>query len=229
MAEYNFENCLSRVLQYEGLWADHPADPGGATMKGVTIGTFAQFKGRKVTKEELRNISDADLRAIYRRKYWDVVRGDDLPAGLDLVAFDAAVNSGPSRGARWLQYALGVHQDGKVGPVTIAAAQAANVSHSIDYACNVRLDFLRRLKTWPTFGKGWSRRVSDVRASAKRMAVVKAPQVTVGRVNEKPKSEHVSPDVLTKPTGNPVEPRISVLAIIWAAIRALFASMKGKR
>lgn len=166
----NFERSLTEVLKHEGGWADHPKDPGGATMKGVTIGTFAQFKGRKVTKEELRNISDADLRAIYKRKYWDVVKGDDLPVGLDFVTFDAAVNSGPARGARWLQTALGVPADGKIGPVTIAAARAANVPQSIDYACNVRLDFLRKLKTWPTFGKGWARRVTDVRNAAKAMA-----------------------------------------------------------
>ena len=166
----NFEACLREVLKHEGGWADHPKDPGGATMKGVTIGTFAQFKGRKVTKEELRNISDADLRAIYRRKYWDKVRGDDLPLGLDLVAFDAAVNSGPARGARWLQHGLGIATDGKIGPVTIAAARAANVPQVIDYACNARLDFLRSLRTWPTFGRGWAARVSDVRSTAKRMA-----------------------------------------------------------
>ena len=166
----NFEACLREVLRHEGKWADHPQDPGGATMKGITIGTFAQWKGRKVTKEELRNISDADLRAIYRRKYWDKVRGDDLPAGLDLVAFDAAVNSGPSRGARWLQQALRVTADGKIGPQTIAAARAANSETVIIEACNVRLGFLRGLRTWPTFGRGWQRRVDDVRREALAMA-----------------------------------------------------------
>lgn len=172
----NFERSLTEVLKHEGGWADHPKDPGGATMKGVTIGTFAQFKGRKVTKDELRNISDADLRAIYRRKYWDVVKGDDLPLGLDYVAFDAAVNSGPARGARWLQSALGVPADGKIGAVTIAAARAANPELAIDRACDERLAFLQRLKTWPTFGNGWGRRVADVRRVAWRMAQKPATQ-----------------------------------------------------
>lgn len=179
----NFDRCLEHTLRHEGGWADHPADPGGATMKGVTIGTFAQFKGRKVTKAELREISDTDLRAIYRRGYWDKVRGDDLPAGLDLVAFDGAVNSGPSRGARWLQSALGVGADGKVGPQTIAAARQAmaerETSDVIRRACEARLRFLRGLKTWPTFGKGWDRRVQDVQAEALRMAAspISAPVV----------------------------------------------------
>lgn len=166
----NFERCLNEVLAHEGGWADHPKDPGGATMKGVTIGTFAQFKGRKVTKDELRAISDVDLRTIYRRKYWDLVRGDDLPAGLDLVAFDAAVNSGPARGARWLQQAVGVTADGKVGPATVAAAQAQAGASAIERAIAIRLSFLRGLKTWPTFGKGWQRRVNEVRAVALDMA-----------------------------------------------------------
>ena len=77
----NFEQCLAITLAHEGGWADHPKDPGQATMKGVTIGTYAQFKGRKVTKAELRAMTDAELRAIYRNNYWNKVRGDDLPAG----------------------------------------------------------------------------------------------------------------------------------------------------
>ena len=165
----NFAACLAEVLKYEGGWSDHPSDPGGATMKGVTIGTYSQFKGRKVSKDELRQIPDADLQAIYRRNYWDKVRGDDLPAGLDLVAFDGAVNSGPSKGAKWLQTALGVPVDGAIGPQTIAAAQATNAAQAIDRACDARLAFLRGMKTWATFGKGWSARIDAVRAKAKAM------------------------------------------------------------
>jgi lysozyme family protein len=194
----NFERCLSEILKHEGGWADHPSDPGGATMKGVTIGTFSQFKGRRVTKDELRAISDADLREIYRRGYWNKVRGDDLPYGLDLVAFDGAVNSGPSRGAKWLQRGLGVAEDGAVGPQTIAAAQVANVGHVIDAATDARLAFLRNLKTWGTFGKGWQRRVDQVRASALDMTKLRKPSVTIGKphVNQTKKKEHEAPVVL---------------------------------
>jgi lysozyme family protein len=178
----NFERCLAEVLKHEGGWADHPKDPGGATMKGITIGTYAQWKGRKVTKDELRRIPDAEVAAIYRRNYWDKVRGDDLPAGLDLVAFDAAVNSGPARGARWLQEALGVTADGKIGPATLEAARNDRAPTVIERAIARRLAFLRGLKTWPTFGKGWGRRVEDVRSKALAMAAapatVPAPQPT---------------------------------------------------
>lgn len=170
----NFDTCLEETLRHEGGWADDPDDSGGATMKGVTIGTFAQFKGRKVTKAELRAISDADLRTIYRRKYWDKVRGDDLPAGLDLVAFDAAVNSGPARGSRWLQAALGVTADGKIGPVTLAAAQEADAGFIIERALNNRMAFLRGLSNWWKFGKGWTTRVDAIRSAALRMAAAPA-------------------------------------------------------
>lgn len=165
-----FEACLQEVLKHEGGWSDHPVDPGGATMKGVTIGTLAQFKGRKVTKDELRYLSEEDLRAIYKRKYWDKVRGDDLPPGIDLVAFDAAVNSGPTRGARWLQTALGVDADGKVGPKTVAAANTKDRKAVISLAVEYRLEFLQRLKTWSTFGRGWQRRVDSVKKVALGMA-----------------------------------------------------------
>ena len=224
----NFEACLREVLKHEGGWADHPADPGGATMKGVTIGTFAQFKGRKVTKDELRAISDADLRAIYRRKYWDLVKGDDLPAGLDLVAFDGAVNSGLSRGARWLQQALGVTVDGKIGAETLAYARAANVGQAVDYACNARLDFLRKLRTWDTFGKGWARRVSDVRAAAKQMAA--KPERIIGTPNNAP--GNTIPNVTLSPRpvddsgkADPVT-KAGWMAALLRAIAAIFG--KGK-
>lgn len=199
----NFERCLAITLAHEGGWADHPKDPGGATMNGVTIGTYAQFKGRKVTKDELRNISDADLRAIYRRNYWNKVRGDDLPAGLDLVAFDGAVNSGPSRGARWLQHGVGALPDGKIGPETVRAATITNAVQAVGRACDARLSFLRSLKTWATFGKGWSSRVEDIRAKAVVMA-------------QPASAPPVAPSVPPAPA-----PRFSIIALLRAALALL--------
>lgn len=192
----NFDLCLREVLRHEGGWADHPSDPGGATMKGITIGTYAQWKGRKVTKAELRAISDAEVAAIYRRNYWDKVRGDDLPSGLDLVAFDAAVNSGPARGARWLQQALGVADDGKIGPATLARAHASYAPAVIERAVGFRLAFLKRLKTWPTFGKGWSRRVEGVRKAALDLASTGVAASQPATTVTKPAHEHDRPNVV---------------------------------
>jgi lysozyme family protein len=205
----NFEACLAEVLKHEGGWADHPSDPGGSTMKGVTIGTFARYKKRDVTKAELRAISDHDLRTIYRKEYWDKVRGDDLPAGLDLVAFDGAVNSGPSRGARWLQTALGVTADGKIGPATLTAADAAQPRGVIAKACDARLAFLRGLRTWPTFGKGWQRRVDSVRAVAVAMTA-QPPQ--------KPASAPVAP-AAPADTPQPFKGFLgALLSLLWSLI-----------
>jgi len=152
----------------------------------------------------LRAISDADLQAIYRRKYWDVVRGDDLPDGIDLVAFDAAVNSGPTRGAKWLQQGLGVAVDGAIGPATITRARQVSAKSAIEAALIARMTFLRSLKTWQTFGKGWTRRVDDVRRVALAMAD-DAPTYTA--------------DPGHTPTANPLGP----LSRLLAALLGMFA------
>lgn len=158
----NFDKCLQEILRHEGGYVNDKRDPGGETNMGISK--------RSYHNEDIRNMTRARAAVIYRRDYWDAVRGDDLPAGLDLVAFDAAVNSGVSRGAKWLQGALGVSADGKIGPQTIAAAQAANAEAVVDRAVDARLAFLRRLSTWGTFGKGWTRRVESVRDLATDMA-----------------------------------------------------------
>lgn len=167
----NFEVSLRMVLAHEGGWADDPQDPGGATMKGVTIGTFRAFKGPQATKAELRAISDADLRAIYRRQYWDAARGDDLPAGLDYFMFDYAVNSGPGQAVRHLQRVLGVQQDGIVGLKTLDVLRGRHTADVIDGLYAARMGMLRSLKTWPRFGKGWTARVEGARKTARLMAV----------------------------------------------------------
>lgn len=219
----NFERCLPKVLSHEGGWSDHPSDPGGATMKGITIGTYAQWKGRKVTKDELRNITDAEVAAIYRRKYWDKVKGDDLPSGVDYVAFDAAVNSGPARSARWLQLAVGATQDGQIGPATVAAAQAQYAPAVVERAIGARLSFLRGLKTWPTFGKGWHRRVDDVRTFALAIAGDAKPITTNPVDASKQQDFVVKPDPATQPAA-PIGGQTG----FWAALARVLAAIFGK-
>lgn len=165
----NFDRALSLVLKHEGGYVDHPRDPGGATNKGITIATYRRYVKKNGTKEDLKRISDADVAKVYRKHFWDKVRGDDLPSGVDYAVFDFAVNSGPTRAAKYLQRVLGVTQDGIIGGETLKAAAWAKGDFVIDRLCDDRMDFLRSLKTWPTFGKGWTRRVSGVRAEALRM------------------------------------------------------------
>jgi lysozyme family protein len=161
---------LPLVLAHEGGWSDHPKDPGGATMKGVTLATFRSYRPG-ATKEELRNISDAMVAKIYRDGYWNKVRGDDLPSGVCYCVFDFAVNSGPRRAIMALQRAVNVADDGAIGPVTLAAIRRKHPEDIISRICSDRLAFMRRLSTWPTFGRGWQRRVEGVEREAVRMTL----------------------------------------------------------
>lgn len=172
----NFRRALSLVLKHEGGWADHPKDPGGATMKGVTLASFRKYVKPNGTKTDLRNITDDQLATVYRRHYWDAVSGAELPDGVDYAVFDFAVNSGPSRAAKYLQKVAGAPRDGKIGPATLKAVRAKMHATVIHELCDDRTAFLRRLDTWSTFGKGWTRRVTDVRTEALRMAATPAPK-----------------------------------------------------
>ncbi|MBT0780590.1 glycosyl hydrolase 108 family protein [Paracoccus sp. pheM1] len=166
----NFDRCLAEVLRHEGGYVNDPHDPGGETNMGISK--------RSYPNENIKGMTRARAAEIYRRDYWNPVRGDDLPAGLDLVAFDAAVNSGVSRGAKWLQSALGAPADGKIGPQTLAAAKAAHPEAVIDRATGARLAWLRTLKTWSRYGKGWTRRVESVREKAIAMSKATTPNAT---------------------------------------------------
>ena len=172
MTASNYGAALSRVLVHEGGWADHPRDPGGATMKGVTQRVYDGWRRRRgVPPRSVRLIETAEVEAIYRVQYWNAIRGDDLPGGLDYCVFDAAVNSGPGQAAKWLQRALEVSADGQIGEATLAALKGRAVTDIIEATCDRRLAMLRGLRTWKTFGAGWSRRVVEVRAAARRMAL----------------------------------------------------------
>lgn len=172
----NFARSLSLVLKHEGGWSDHSKDPGGATMKGVTLANFRRYVKANATKDDLRKISDEQIATTYRRHYWDAVAGAELPDGVDFAVFDFGVNSGPSRSIKFLQKIVGVKQDGKLGPASIAAVKAMPAAEVINRLCDDRLTFLKRLKTWPTFGKGWGSRVSDVRSQALKMAAQPTPE-----------------------------------------------------
>lgn len=170
MADTRFDLCLAHVLRHEGGYVDHPADPGGATNMGITIKTLARWRQVSpwwdLPKAEVKELSHGEAGRIYRALYWTACQAGDLPPGIDLAVFDYAVNSGPDRAIRTLQAALGVIVDGRVGPLTIAAARKADAARIINAVCDRRLGFLRALKTFPTFGRGWTSRVASVRAAA---------------------------------------------------------------
>lgn len=174
MAESRFDICLDAVLRHEGGYADHPADPGGATNLGITRKTLARWRHVSpwwaLPKAAVRDLQRAEAARIYHDGYWRRVQADRMPPGLDLALFDFAVNSGPDRAVRALQAVLGVRMDGLVGPVTLGAIKTRMAKQSaaglIDALCNRRLSFLNRLASFAVFGKGWSSRVAAIRKAA---------------------------------------------------------------
>lgn len=157
----NFDGCMVELFRHEGGYVNHKQDPGGETNYGISKRSYPSLNIKGLTK--------AAAKQIYKRDFWDKVRGDELPTGLDNVTFDPAVNSGPSRGVKWLQAALGVQQDGVIGPATLTAAKQADPYATVRKACSKRLAWLRGLGTFSTFGKGWSRRVAEVEAFSMKL------------------------------------------------------------
>lgn len=171
--ERNFPEALAHTLAFEGGWANNPNDPGGATMKGITHRTYAHYLGRDVSHDELRAIPDEHLAEIYRKRYWDACRCSDLPDGLDLAAFDTAVNAGPAQAARLLQRIVGVPADGAIGPKTIAAVNeyvsAQGLHALIEAYTEARHNFYRLLPTYVHFGEGWRKRATHAGELATRL------------------------------------------------------------
>ena len=165
----NFKSSLAKVLKSEGGFSDHPKDPGGATNKGITLRTYNYFTSGDKSKADLRNITDQEIQNIYLTGYWTKVHCDFLPSGVDYALFDAAVNSGPIRAARWLQIAVDTKVDGIIGLKTLSCVNDYTPGEIIDCMSDIRLRFLRGLRTWETFGNGWGKRVEKVRAIALSM------------------------------------------------------------
>ena len=158
----NFYQALAAVLVHEGGFVNHPQDPGGMTNLGCTKTVWEEHCGHPVDEKAMRALTPADVAPLYKRKYWDKVQGDELPSGVDYLVFDAAINSGPGRAAKWLQACVGVEPDGGIGPKTLAAVQACNPKQLVEDYTKRRLSFLMDLPKWDTFGRGWTRRVNEV-------------------------------------------------------------------
>ena len=118
----------------------------------------------------MRRLTPNIVKPFYKAMYWDKIKGDQLPAGVDYAAYDLAVNSGTGRAAKYLQQIAGVAADGVIGPKSLEAIKTCNPEQMVDALCDMRLDFLKRLPTFDTFGKGWSRRVAEVKTKATDMA-----------------------------------------------------------
>ena len=166
----NWDASFEMVLKHEGGYVNDPRDPGGRTNLGVTQRAWEAWLVRTVTEADMRKLTPAAVKPFYKAMYWDKIKGDQLPAGVDYAAYDLAVNSGTGRAAKYLQQIAGVTADGAIGPKSIEAIKACDPEQMVQALCDMRLDFLKRLPTFETFGKGWSRRVAEVKDKVSGMA-----------------------------------------------------------
>lgn len=150
MTAANFEACLAETLKWEGGYSNHPDDPGGPTMRGITQAEYDRWRKKQgKSKRAVSKIADDELRTIYKTEYWDKLHCDSAPTGFDLCLFDAGVNSGIGRAAGW----------------------DSPVKYDIDEFCDARLAFLQQTgRLWRVFGAGWRRRVAGIRQTAHIMA-----------------------------------------------------------
>ena len=166
----NWEESLKHILKYEGGYVHHKDDPGGRTNLGVTQRVWEEWTGKPATEADMRSLTVEMVSPLYKKRYWDAVRGDDLPSGVDLCVFDCAVNAGVGRASKFLQQAVGVTADGQIGPMTVAATTAKPAEEVIEAFCNLREAHYKSLSTFATFGKGWMRRLEGVEAESYHMA-----------------------------------------------------------
>jgi len=168
-----FDTCLAFTLRAEGGYVDNPADPGGATNMGITLATYREWSDDpNLGAAQVRDMTERTARAIYRSLYWNPLRADALPLGVDLSVFDMGVNAGIWRSARILQRALGFTGeavDGSVGPETLAAAAKSDAHTVVDQLARRQAAYYRGLVDFATFGEGWLKRTTERRNAALAM------------------------------------------------------------
>ena len=161
MAAENWEKCLEAILHHEGGYVNHPKDPGGETNLGVTKRVYEEWGGTK----DMKDLEVEDVEPIYKKNYWDRVKAESLPGGLDLCVFDFGVNAGTGRAAKYLQTMIGTVADGGIGPNTLKAlsnyVESEGVEQTIKNYQAARQEYYESLSTFETFGRGWTRRVDE--------------------------------------------------------------------
>ena len=165
----NYDKCLETILHHEGGYVNHPKDPGGETNLGVTKRVYEEHGGTK----DMKDLTVEDVAPIYKKGYWEKMKGDELPSGLDLCVFDFGVNAGPGRAAKYLQTMIGSTPDGGIGPMTLKAVSEYVEEHGLVKAIenyqDARQSYYEKLSTFDTFGRGWTRRVDETTQLAKTL------------------------------------------------------------
>ena len=166
----NFDKCLAMLLAHEGGFVNHPKDPGGMTNLGVTRAVYEDWVDGPVSEQDMRDLKPEDVGPIYKKKYWDRVKADNLPEGLDWSCFDWCVNSGSKRPAKALQRIIGATADGSIGPATLTLVADHDPVELIEKMFDSRQSFYEGLTTFDTFGRGWTRRNKETLEQSLTMA-----------------------------------------------------------
>ena len=157
----NWETIINHALGSEGGYVNDPVDPGGETNWGISKRAYPKVNIKTLTKQQAIDI--------YKKDYWNIIKGDELPSGVDLVVFDAAINSGNKQSVKWLQRSVGVTDDGVMGPTTLTAVKKADHQDVVNKTTQQRLQFMKSLDTWYRYGRGWTNRIVGLQVTAKGM------------------------------------------------------------
>jgi lysozyme family protein len=169
----NFNASFARIIKSEGGYVNDPADRGGETNLGVTIGAWGAYLGRAIQPGEMKALTVDTVKPFYKSMYWDKVKGDDLPVGVDYAVFDFAVNAGVGRAAKFLQRAVGAVDDAVIGPGTLALVAKTTPGELLENFAKQKEAFYNSLAeknpTQKKFLKGWMARVDHVQTAATSM------------------------------------------------------------
>jgi len=169
----NFDFSFEHLIKSEGGYVWDKDDAGGETNLGVTVGAWSAYLGRPIKPGEMKALTKSDVKPFYKKMYWDKVRGDDLPKGVDYAVFDFAVNAGPGRAAKFLQQSVGATPDGAIGPGTMALVAKTIPTDILQKFAQQKEAFYNSLAeknpTQQKFLKGWLSRVAHVQTAASSM------------------------------------------------------------
>ncbi len=194
MAAASYDQALTRLLSDEGGYTDHPSDPGGPTNFGITLNDARRYWKGNAAAADVRAMPQSVARKIYRERYWNALRCDELPAGVDYAVFDYGVNSGVGRAGKVLRRVLKLSdRTSTVTDDVLAAAAKRPPGDLVMAICTERLGFLKALKTFPVFGRGWTARVNGVRTTALSMAQGRSSAPVVNAPVEVPPGKAVMP------------------------------------
>lgn len=233
MAAGNADRCIANTLVYEGGFTLHRGDPGNWTGGKVGVGelkgTNFGIAANTYPNLDIRNLTKTEAIAIYRQSWWPKVAGDKMPKGVDQVAYDGAVNSGPSRGLRWVAEACGVPNERRASVIAATASASPDKIAIIKRACARRMSFLRGLRTFVTFGTGWTRRVAGMEALGVKMALEAAGKPVNDNLKKEQKS--ATKDAVKEATkssgtaggGGAASQTIDPNSLDWAMTAALWA------